>query len=127
MGKRGYSSDDCVLSREINVSLIAQIRDERDRGRCDKKAINPLMHGVRRAVIIQMDDLMAAVRASLALERRDVLLADAVDQKDQPVDRLTLRGGKVRAPGKRHRDLAKLRPAPVEIDQVARRLFAPAA
>src|SRR5690349_21092479 len=95
-----------------------------DRGRCVHRAIDPPYW--RRAIGAKMTDLTTPARGLSVLERPDIALVDTIDQKDQPVHRLALRARKVRARRKRHRDLAKFRPAPVEIDQVARRFFAPA-
>jgi hypothetical protein len=62
---------------------------------------------------------------SPALERAYVLLANAIDQKDEPIDRLALGCRKVRALCQRRHYLAKLWPTPVEINQVAWRFSAP--
>lgn len=52
--------------------------------------------------------------------RVQVVLADAIDQQDQPLDRLSLQDGEISPASQIYRRWPEVGPASVEIDQVAR-------
>ena len=76
--------------------------------------------GLMICASVQTEKVAASCRATKSWLRLQVVLADAIRQQDQPMNRLAFRSREVGTILHPHGGRSKLGPAPKEIEQVAR-------